>query len=310
MSLDPEVQAFLKELYASNPPPLDRISPAQLRENVAAEAAKMGPGEAVAEKRDCQLPDPDGPVPVRIYTPQGERVRGILVYFHGGGWVFGSVDTYDALCCTLANQAGCRVVSVDYCLAPEHKFPTAANDAFAATAWTFQHVREIAGNDSEPIAVGGDSAGGNLTAAVCLMARDRRAFRPAMQVLVYPAVNRDFGLPSYRENGEGYLLTTADVKWFWQQYLAHDEDACNPYACPWQAASLKDLPPALVITAGYDPLRDEGEAYAARLRDADVPVLLTRYPGMIHGFFGRLNQFAQARAAVRHVAETLRQYLR
>lgn len=287
-------------------PPLSSLTPQEARAKTEAEAALLGPAEDVAAKVDREIPGPEGPIPVRIYTPGSMPPRGLFVYYHGGGWVIGDVATHDPFCCTLANATGWRVMSVDYRLAPENKFPAAVDDAYAAAQWAFANVEAVCGG-VEPIAVGGDSAGGNLAAAVCLMARDRKTFHPALQVLVYPATDYSFDTPSYWENAEGYLLSRADMKWFWDCYLAHPEDGGNPYASPLRAIDFRDLPPALILTAEYDPLRDEGEEYADRLRAAGVAVKLVRYPGMIHAFVRRTKQFTQAWAAIREVAEALRE---
>jgi acetyl esterase len=198
------------------------------------------------------------------------------------------------------------VVSVDYRLAPEHKYPAAVDDAYAATEWVFARAQAI-GADRRRVAVGGDSAGGNLAAAVSLMARDRAQFRPAFQVLIYPILDYDLNTASYRENGDGYLLTRDTMRWFWECYLSREEEGREPYASPLRAEDLRGLPPALVITAEYDPLRDEGEAYAGRLREAGVPVTLSRYDGMIHAFFRRTALFDKAKAAMREVGDALRQ---
>lgn len=310
MSLDQEVAIFLEELRKLRAPALSSLSPQEARAGMVVDAAQLGPSDNVAAKIDRSVPGPAGPIPVRIYTPAGPRTRGIFVYYHGGGWVIGDVETHDALCCSLANAAGCRVVSVDYRLAPEHKFPAAADDAYAATRWVFENVRTLCDGHVEPIAVGGDSAGGNLAAVVCLMARDRQAFRPALQVLIYPVTNHAFDTASYGENAEGFLLSRADMQWFWGCYLARPDDGGDPYASPLRAASLSNLPPALVLTAQYDPLRDEGEAYAARLQEAGVAVKLVQYPGMIHAFIRRTRQFAQARAAVAEIADAVRRQFR
>lgn len=304
MSLDREVAAFLEDLRLAGVPALSGLTPQEARIKAEADAALLGPAEDVAAKVDMEIPGPAGPIPVRIYTPASTPPHGLFVYYHGGGWVIGDVATHDALCCTLANASGWRVLSVDYRLAPEHKFPAAVDDAYAAAEWAFANVEALCGA-AEPIAVGGDSAGGNLAAAVCLMARDRDAFRPALQALVYPVTNFSFETPSYRENADGFLLTRADMEWFWGCYLARPEDGWSPYASPLRAVEFRDLPPALVLTAEYDPLRDEGEAYAARLRAAGVPVKLVRYPGMIHAFIRQTQRFTQAWAAIRAIAEAL-----
>jgi len=305
MPIDPQVRAFLEELESQQAPPLERLSPEQARAAAVADAATTGRPEPVAAIEDRCVDGPAGPIPIRVYTPEGVGLLPVLVYFHGCGWVIGDIATHDGICCTLANAAGCLVVSVGYRLAPEHKYPAAAEDAFAATKWVLENAASI-GADAERVAVGGDSAGGNLAAVVALMARDQAAFKPMLQVLIYPIVDHNFDTPSYHQNAEGYLLNRATMKWFWQHYLPAEEDGLQPYASPLRTPDLSNLPPALVITAEYDPLRDEGEAYAQRLRDAGVPVTLTRYQGMIHAFFRKTEIFDKARTAVDEVAGALR----
>ena len=305
MPIDPQVQAFLDELDKLGLPPLHELSPAKARAMTAADADAFGPAEPVAETYDLAIPGPNGEIPIRIYVPEGDRPFPVFVYYHGGGWVIGSVATHDSTCRQIANAAGCMVVSVDYRLAPEHKFPAAADDAYRATEWAFCHAGSL-GADPHRVALGGDSSGGNLAAAVCLMARDRASFRPVLQVLIYPIVDYNLNTPSYRENAEGYVLTRATMKWFWECYLEEKEDGSHPYASPLRAEDLSGLPAALMITAEYDPLRDEGEAYAARLRDAGVPVTQTRYDGMVHAFFRRTALFDKAKAAMQEVADALK----
>jgi len=306
MPIDPQVQAFLNELKALDAPPLHTLSPQEARAAAAADAEAVGSAEAVAAMQDRTVPGPAGEIPVRIYVPEGIGPFPVLVYYHGGGWVLGSIGTHDATCREVANAAGCMVVSVEYRLAPEHKYPAAVDDAYTAAQWVLENAESV-GGDPRRVAVGGDSAGGNLAAAVCLMARDRAAVQPSLQVLIYPIVDYNLDTPSYLENAEGYFLTRDTMRWFWQCYLERDEDGFHPYASPLRAEVLTGLPPALIITAEYDPLRDEGEAYAARLRDAGVPVTLTRYDGMIHAFFRRTAQFDKARIAMQEAADALKQ---
>jgi acetyl esterase len=218
--------------------------------------------------------------------------------------VIGSIETHDGLCRQLANAAGCIVVSVDYRLAPEHPYPAAAEDAYAATRWVVDNARSFGGDPSR-VAVGGDSAGGNLTAVVSLMARDRGGPPLVQQLLIYPVTDAPTDKGSYRSNAEGYFLTADMMQWFWRHYTG-EAGSAEPYACPLRAKSLAGLPPALVVTAEFDPLRDEGEVYAARLREAGVPVHLSRYDGMIHGFFAMSAFLDRARAAVAEAAEALR----
>jgi acetyl esterase len=254
---------------------------------------------------DRRIPGPAGDIPVRVYTPNGTAPFPLLVYFHGGGWVLGGIDTHDGTCRSLANGAGCVVVSVDYRLAPEHRYPAAAEDCCAATQWAAAHAAEL-GADARRVAVGGDSAGGNLAAVVALMARDRGGPALVLQLLIYPATDARFDTASYRDNADGYLLTAADMRWFWDHYLGDSGRGAEPYASPLRAADLSGLPPALVITAEFDPLRDEGEAYAKRLEDAGVASRLSRYDGMIHGFFGMGQMIDRANAAVGEACANLK----
>jgi len=229
----------------------------------------------------------------------------VLVFFHGGGWVIGNLDTHDMVCRALANAAGCLVVSVDYRLAPEARFPAAAEDCYAATAWVAEHARSL-GGDGSRIAVGGDSAGGNLSASVALMARDRGGPPIAFQLLIYPVAAADFETASYRACAEGYGLSRADMIWFWDHYVPDTRDRANPYVAPLGADDLSGLPSALVITAEYDPLRDEGEALAAKLSAAGVPTTLARYDGQIHGFVSNYTVMEQGRVAIDQAAAALR----
>ena len=305
MAIDPQVQEFLDELKLLKAPSLSTLTPDEARVGMIVSSAALGSPEPVEKTEDCRVPGPSGEIPVRIYRSDVAGPLPVLVYYHGGGWVLGGIATHEAFCCSIANAAECIVVSVAYRLAPEYKYPAAADDAYAATKWVFEHAWRFDG-DPQRIAVGGDSSGGNLAAVVALMARDRAAFRPVLQVLIYPITDFNLDRPSYRENADGYMLTREDMAWFWQCYLARSEDGYQPYASPLRAANLDGLPPALVITAQYDPLRDEGEAYAARLREASVPVVLTRYNGMIHGFIRRTARFDQARVAVNEMVSALK----
>ena len=305
MTLDPQARQIIDATNALGLPPMEQMTPAQARENMRARTAGLGPVEAVARIEDHRVPVEGGEIIVRCYTPAGPGPFPVHVYFHGGGWVIGDLETHDGICRSIANAAASVVASVDYRLAPEHKYPVAAEDAFAATRWVAQQGARL-GIDASRMAVGGDSAGGNLAAAVTLMSRDRGGPPLALQVLVYPVTHQSFDTASYQDHADGYLLTRSAMRWFWNQYLRRPEDGVDPHASPLLARSLHGLPPALVITAEYDPLRDEGEAYAARLREAGVPVTLTRYPGMIHGFLRMINLVDKARAARDEIAATLR----
>jgi acetyl esterase len=306
--LDPQARALLDAM-----PPMpefdDAIDVVGLRAGMKAQST-LSPGEPepVASVRDRGLPGPHGEIPVRIYTPEGSTPFPVLVFFHGGGFVLCDLDTHDGTCRSLAKGAGCVVVSVDYRLAPEHPFPAGPEDCYAALRWVAEHAGELGGDPSR-IAVGGDSAGGNLTAAATLMARERGGPDLRFQLLVYPVTNCDFDTDSYRENAEGYFLTTSMMKWFWRQYLPDPSQAELPLASPLRAPDLSGLPPAHVVTAGYDPLRDEGEAYAARLREAGVAVTARRHDGMFHGFFAMTGLLDAAREAMDEACEALRKAL-
>ena len=305
MPLDPQAKAVLDQFASMGGQQLHEMSVAQARELILGMVALGGEPESIARVENRTVPGPAGQIPVRIYTPVGTAPFPVLVYFHGGGWVIGNLDTHDGICRSLANRVGCLVVSVDYRLAPEHRFPAAPEDCYAATRWLAEHAGSL-GGDKGRIAVGGDSAGGNLAAVVALMARDRGGPKLAFQLLVYPATDTDFETRSYRENSEGYFLTRADMVWFWNHYAPRDEDRRNPYAAPLRAASLRGLPPALVITAEFDPLCDDGNAYAARLREDGVPVRLSQQDGLIHGFFQMGAVIDRGRASVDEASRALK----
>ena len=306
MPVDPQAQMFLDMLTMMNVPPTNTQSVEDVRTAYDAMAQFSGTPEEVAKIEDRTLPGPAGEIPVRIYTPESTELLPMLVFFHGGGWTIGSLNSYDAVCRSLAKQAQCIVVSVDYRLAPEHKFPAAVEDAYAATAWVAEHAASIHG-DSQRIAVGGDSAGGNLAAVVSHMARDKGSPKIVYQLLIYPATDYFIpGTPSIQENAEGYYLTKDTMVWFWDHYANSEEDAQNPRMAPLRATDFKGLPPALVITAEYDPLRDEGELYAAKLQEAGVSVTATRYNGMIHGFFTMAGIMDQSKVAIAEAVAALK----
>jgi acetyl esterase/lipase len=306
MPLDPQAQAFLDQMAASGEPPLISQSVDDARKAILMFGHLGGEPEPVSHVENRRLSGPERAIPVRIYTPTGSGPFPALVYFHGGGWVVCDLDTHDAVCRSLTNAAGCIVVSVDYRLAPEHKFPAAVEDCYAAMQWVM-HNAQLINADPKRIAVGGDSAGGNLAAVVSQMARDRREQAPVFQLLIYPVTDYYApGTPSYKQNADGYFLTLEDMIWFWNHYLKGEAEAANPYACPLRAPSLANLPPALVITAEFDPLRDEGEAYAERLVESGVAAELVRYDGMIHGFFSMAGIVDQGRKALALAANRLR----
>jgi acetyl esterase/lipase len=280
MAIDPQVEAYLERLKALGVPPIQELTPEQARANFAASIEPLfGPVDAVASVEDRET---DDGVPVRIYRPDDSAEPApALVFFHGGGWVVGSIATHDGIARALANRAGCVVVSVDYRVAPEHRFPVAIDDAWSATRWVLANADEL-GIDPARVAVGGDSSGGNLAAVVARRARDA-GLPLVLQLLVYPVTDHSFDTGSYAEFVEGYSLTREGMRWYWSHYLG-DGDGSDPDASPARAAELAGLAPAFVATAELDPLRDEGEAYARRLEEAGVPTTLVRYDGMIHGF--------------------------
>jgi acetyl esterase len=306
-ALDPRVEAWLRQIEQQDVPSLETLTPMQVREAADAAARELcGTPEAIANIENLTIPSPAGQIPVRIYMPQGNGPFPILAYFHGGGWVFCNLDTHDNVCRSLANGAGCVVVSVDYRLAPEHRFPAAMEDAYAATQWGADNAVRING-DPARIAVGGDSSGGNLAAGVSLMAKDQK--RPSLmyQLLVNPATNlASLGTDSYCEFAEGYGLRKAEIEWYRDHYLESEEDWRHPYASPLLADDLNGLPPAFVITSEFDVLRDEGEAYAHRLKQARVPVTCIRCRGMIHFGFHWAVATDIARDAIDKAAAALR----
>jgi acetyl esterase len=305
MAVAPEIRELLDRLAASGRPPLHRQTVSQARAFHTGDApAQNGPATPVAAVAGRTVPGPAGELPVRVYTPEGPGPFPIVVWFHGGGWVVGTLDTYDPLCRALAASVPAVVVSVGYRLAPEHRWPAAAEDAYAATLWASANAAALGGAQHR-LAVAGDSAGGNLAAAVALGARDRGGPVIAFQLLVYPVLDVAGDTGSWREHAEGFYLTAAGMRWYWDHYLGA-ADGTAPDASPLRAAVLGGLPPALVIGAEHDILRDEGEAYAARLRDAGVAAEASRYEGMVHGFFRWRAVTGAADAALQEAAAALR----
>jgi acetyl esterase len=295
MPLHPAAEPLVKMLTEAGLGFYPDSTPESMR--AAMEGATRGmPVHDVHAVEDREVPGPAGSIPVRVYRPSAELPLPILVWFHGGGWVVGSLETHDNLCRLLCDDANVIVVSVDYRLAPETKFPGAADDCVAAWMWINQHASEL-GGDTHKIALGGDSAGGNLAAVVALVAREQGLPIPAFQLLVYPVTDHEFDNPSMIDNAEGYFLRTAAMRWFFDQYASTPDDFADWRMCPLRAPDLTGLPAALVITAEYDPLRDQGETYAQRLRDAGVPTQSVRGDGLFHGFFGMHTFLPPARAA-------------
>jgi acetyl esterase/lipase len=305
MPLHPQVQAMRDRRERDGIPPLYTLALDQARaDDLAAIRAASGTGEPVAEVSDREIDGPGGALPIRVYRPVPGRRLPVLLYFFGGGWTLGTIDTSDAVCRSLANAAGCLVVAVGYRLAPEHKFPAAVHDCHAATRWVAEHAAAI-GADPTRIAVGGDSAGGNLAAVVSQLSRTQGP-RLSAQLLVYPNTQYGTDSPSIRDSTDPMLFNRTSVDWYWGHYLSTPDDGLSPLASPMLAPDVSGLPPALVITAEYDPLRDQAEAYADRMRSAGVTVTVTRYPGMIHGFFCMAGELDDGRAAVDQAAAYLR----
>lgn len=255
----------------------------------------------VGKTKNLIIPGPGGPIAVRIYTPQGTGPFPVVTYFHGGGWVIGTIDTYDASARALTKAVSAIVVSVEYRKAPEHKFPAAHEDAYAAYQWVLRNADSF-GGDPSMVAVVGESAGGNLAAAVCLMARARGEILPVHQALIYPVAGFDFQTPSYRENADAIPLDQATMSWFFEKYLQAPADGKNPWIDLVHAPNLSGLPSATIVTAEIDPLRSEGMRYAQRLLDVGIPVTYRNFKGVTHEFFGMGAALKEARQAVQLVA--------
>jgi acetyl esterase len=301
---------MLDAAAAADLPPVETL-PLEVTRAGAIAFATSGAGEKqpVADVDDRDLPGPAGEIPVRVYTPDGEGPFPVVAYLHGGGWVFMGIETHDWICRRLANAAGAIVVSVEYRLAPEHPFPAPLDDCMAVVHWLASKADEL-GGDPNRLAVAGDSAGGNLAAAVTLASRAADGPRVAAQALVYPVTDAACATPSFVQNAEGYLLTASAMRWFWQQYLGDDGNPDDGYASVLRHADLTDLPPTLVITAEFDPLRDEGEAFAEHLAAAGTDVTLRRFDGMVHGFLGMDALLPEADLAMEEIAAFLGQAFR
>ncbi|HEX3733642.1 MAG TPA: alpha/beta hydrolase [Solirubrobacterales bacterium] len=284
------------------------VAEARIANKLGAEATMARPPIPMARVEGVEVPGPAGPLPSRLYVPLGmatDKPVPMLVYYHGGGWTIGDLDTHDGVCRFLASAAGVAVLSIGYRLAPEHPFPAGVEDAWAGFAWAAANAAAM-GVDPERIAVGGDSAGGNLAAVVSLLSRSGGGAVPAMQLLLYPVTDSGDDLPSRKLFAEGFLLTRDDMDTFERHYLPEGVDAADPRISVLQAPDLRGLPPAYVATAGFDPLRDEGEAYALRMREAGVHVALRRHPGLIHSFANETAISRTSRAAMLETAGALR----
>lgn len=325
MPIDDQIKQILDQFEQFGIPPIPELSPENARnlptlknavEEMVAQSAltramtlvKPMP-EPVGRIQHIRIPVPAGEVLARVYTPttvpENSAPYPVVVYFHGGGWVIANLDVYEPSARSLCNAAECMVVSVAYRQAPEHKFPTAVLDAHAALQWVIANAHELNG-DPLRVAVAGESAGGNLATVACLMSRDQGEKLPLFQLLIYPVVNHAYDTPSYRENADGKPLSAAMMPWFWNHYLNNDAEGRTPYASPFRAPDLRNLPPTLIITAEFDVLRDEGEAYGERLRQAGVSTTISRYEGMVHEFFGLAGMVGKAKDALDEAATALK----
>ncbi|MDP6352996.1 MAG: alpha/beta hydrolase [Alphaproteobacteria bacterium] len=310
MDLHPQMRALLDELEAADFPDQTKVPLAEARA-ITDERAKRhyGPPEPVESVFETTIPGADGRLAARVYRPRGDRPRAgrplpVLVYFHGGGWVLGSLDSHDRGVRALSNAAGCMSVSVAYRLAPEHPFPAPAEDCFAALGWLAENAGQL-GGDGSRIAVGGDSAGGNLAAVAALMARQAGAPKLAFQLLIYPVLDSALDTPSYREHAEAPMLTHERMAFFWDKYVPDPAARGDWRAAPLQAGDLEGLPPTLIVSSGIDPLCSEGGAYAARLEQAGVPVERLVFPRMCHAFFQAPALLDDSREAIAHAGRVL-----
>jgi acetyl esterase/lipase len=308
--LDSDAAFVYQAFQEAGRPAYETLSPAEAREYYRQARLVTNPEPPELKSVEpLMIPAPDGPIPARLYTPktlrQSNGLAPCLVFFHGGGWVIGDLDTHDVVCRKLADEGQLIVIAVDYRRAPEHKFPAAVDDALAATAWIADHARQL-GVDAARLVVGGDSAGGNLATVVALSARDGNGPAISGQVLIYPATDFAMTHPSHREPETSILLTHAVIRWFRDHYLTSAADAQDWRASPARATTLAGLPPAFVLTAGADPLRDEGEEYARRLEEAGAAVTFRAFPGQFHGFFTMGKLLVQANLAAREIGAWLR----
>jgi acetyl esterase len=322
MAVDQATTALLDQLAAAGCRPAQELTPQEARGQQAAMRAQRGPGPELASVRDRRVRVSGGFVPVRVFTPArggggeagggsgggeagGGSGRGVLVYYHGGGWVLGAVEDFDLLARVLARRTGCTVLLPEYRLAPEYRFPVAVDDAWAVLRWADEHRAELGGSADAPLAVAGDSAGGNLAAVMAHRARTAGGPALALQVLVYPVTDCDLETISYRDPANQLLLSRDTMTWFWDHYAPDPAARLHPDASPLRATDWSRLPPALVVTAEHDVLRDEGELYATRLMKAGVPVSLKRFAGQMHGFFTMVDQLPGNAAALGYVTAAI-----
>lgn len=308
MPLDPQAQALMDEIVAAGAPPRHLLPVEEGRQVFLKTALRLGltpEANSGVTIEDREIAGPGGPIPLRLYRPVGIGPLPAMVYFHGGGWTFGSLDSHHNICHYLAQKSGNLVIAAHYRLAPEAKFPAAVEDAWAATNWTAQNAAEL-GLDPSRLGVGGDSAGGNLAAVVTLLARERGGPPLSCQLLIFPVTDHySSGHPAYQECGTGYFLSRDTMVWFWNNYVEDETEAASPLASPLRAA-LSGLPPALVIVAEYDPLRDDGNLYAEKLLAAGVPTRKAYFPNQMHAFVSHAGRIDQGREALDLAAAFMR----
>ncbi|WP_254533571.1 alpha/beta hydrolase [Natrinema gelatinilyticum] len=309
-TLNSQVEGYLHGLSEQGLPPLYRLSLQEARETYRELSVPDEPPNTVASVTERTVPGPAKDILVRIYTPNENGPLPPLVFFHGGGWMLGDLDTHDALCRALANATECVVISVDYRLAPEHRFPAGLEDCYAVTQWVANNAESV-GAKPGTLAIAGDSAGGALTVGVGLLARGRDGPEIDYQVLAYPATDYSFNTDSYEENAQGYFLTRKDMERFWNGYLRSELDGQHPYASPLRTQNLEGLPPSFVLTCGFDPLRDDGSKFADRLSEAGVPTQHVQYDDMIHGFLTMLDdpELDRAHEAIEEIGDAVRSVL-
>jgi len=306
MPLDPQAQQLLDETKALGLPPVYTLSVNKARERLTAAFATKGEPEQVYKVENYQIPGPTFNTPLRIYHPSSQKQMPVLVFYHGGGWTVNNLETHDGLCRSLTNDVNCIVVSVDYRLAPENKYPIPTEDSYLAVQWVANNAHSF-GGDPNRIGVGGDSSGGTQATVISMMARDRGGPKIIYQWLAYAPT--DYYLPgtkSYMELATGYSMSRDWMIWFWNHYLPSDIDVSHPYISPLRSTDLKNMPPALIMTAEYDPIRDEGELYAKKLEEAGVPVVLKRVEGMMHGFLLQRHRMDKAKDAYQESVKQLR----
>jgi acetyl esterase len=308
--LKPEIADFIAQLTVANPKALADTTPYDIRTSAMEKWAPvyLGKAEPLKSIEHKYFSGPSADLPIAIYRPEGAGLLPAIVMFHGGGWVAGNLQLNAVQHQLMATDTGAVVISVNYQKAPEHKFPIPLDDCFATLEWVSANAKAL-GINPDLIGVAGDSAGGNLAAAVALRARDEKGPKVAFQILIYPATDHNFDYPSMIENSPNYLLSSEAMRWYWDQYVNSPEDYKNPYVIPMVSSDLSGLPPAIIITAEYDPLLDEGEAFAKRLKSAGNSVVLHRYEGVIHGFMLMQGFLTDARDASKKIGEELRHIL-